>query len=92
MNELVEKITKLTDEWYSLIGKDHHKDRDCHWYIESKWSYGNSPVYLVVHYGYIIDEINEPCATYEDALKTLKNILEKEIREYRSYLTQDDES
>ena len=32
---IVEEITKLTDEWYFLIGKDHHKDRDCHWYIEA---------------------------------------------------------
>lgn len=85
MNNIIEEITKLTDEWYSLIGSDHHKDRDCHWYIETKWSYGNSPVYIVQHYGYIIDEINEVCSTYEDALKTLKRILENEIRQYRDY-------
>ena len=90
MKQIIDDITKLTDEWYCLIGNDHHKDRDCHWYIETKWSYGNSPVYIVSHYGYIItDEINEPCSTYEDALKTLKKILEREIQEYKNWITQD---
>jgi hypothetical protein len=36
--DIIEEITKLTNEWYFLIGKDHHKDRDCHWYVENKWS------------------------------------------------------
>ena len=90
MKDLLDEITKLTGEWYKLIGSDHHKDRDCHWYIETKWSYGNSPVYIVNHYGYIItDEINESCSTYEDALKTLKKILYREIQEYKSWITQD---
>jgi len=82
---MINEITKLTSEWYSLIGKDHHKDRDCHWYIETKFSYGKPPKYTVQHWGYILDEIVEECASYDEALKKLKEILEKEIKEYMSY-------
>ena len=90
--ELIDEITKLTDEWYRLIGPDHHKNRDCHWHINTTWSYGNSPVYVIEHFGYIIDEeIIKSCLTYDDALKTLKIILEKEIEEYRNYRNQDND-
>jgi hypothetical protein len=90
MKEIIDEITKLTDEWYVMIGKDHHKDRDCHWYIETKWSYGYSPIYVVAHYGYILDTINDEFTSYEDALKRLKDILVKEIEEYRSQYKGDD--
>ena len=82
MSELIEEITKLTDEWYTLIGPDHHKDKDCHWYIETRWSYGNPPKYTVWHHGYILDRIEEDWNTYELALERLKEILTREIEEY----------
>lgn len=86
MNNIIEDITKLTEEWYLLIGSDHHKDRDCHWYIETKWSYGYPPSYTVQHCGYILDEIDKEFDSYENALIGLKNILEREIKEYRDYI------
>jgi hypothetical protein len=59
-----------------LIGKDHHKDRDCHWYIETRWSYGYSPKYFVQHYGYILHDFEEQeFSTYEEALSGLKEFL-----------------
>jgi len=85
MNNIIEDITKLTEEWYDLIGGDHHKDRDCHWYIETKWSYRYPPTYTVQHWGYIIDYIEEKCDSYDDALIKLKEILKREIYEYKSY-------
>ena len=57
--ELLDDITNLTAVWYELIGGDHHKDRDCHWYVETKWSYGNTPTYKVHHFGYILDTIEQ---------------------------------
>jgi hypothetical protein len=81
MKNIIKEITELTDEWYKLIGSDHHKDRDCHWYIETKWSYGSSPVYVIQHYGYILDEIVETWSEYELALKRLKEILIEKIEE-----------
>lgn len=88
---IIEEITKLTEEWYFLIGKDHHKDRDCHWYIETKWSYSYPPTYSVQHFGYILDKIEEEFNSYDDALLALKNILIKEIKEYKSYIKNEDD-
>ena len=81
MENIIEEITKLTDEWYRLIGSDHHKDRDCHWYIETKWSYGQPPKYSVQHFGYILDEIVETWTDYNMALNRLKEILMEKIEE-----------
>jgi len=78
---IIEEITKLTEEWYFLIGKDHHKDRDCHWYIEIKWSYGYPPVYTIQHFGYILDNIEEECNSYEEALTVLRDTLKEKIEE-----------
>lgn len=91
MKDLIDEITKLTDEWYIMIGPDHHKDRDCHWHIETKWSYGLSPTYVLWHYGYILDEIQDECDSYESCLIRLKEILTEEIKQYRKYITNEDE-
>jgi hypothetical protein len=78
--KLIDEITRLTDEWYFLIAKDHHKDRDCHWYIETKWSYGHEPIYTLQHYGYIIHpDINISYKSYEQALVNMKKLLEQHI-------------
>lgn len=92
MNTIIEEITKLTEEWYTLIGPDHHKDRDCHWYIETKWSYGQPAIYIIQHYGYIIDEVSETWKTYELALERLKEILTEEIKQYKIYKYDNEES
>ena len=91
MKEIVEEITKLSDEWYALVGPSHHKDRDCHWYVETKWSYGQSPKYSVQHWGYILGDIVEECDSYDEALVKLEEILTKEIKEYISYQNDNDE-
>jgi hypothetical protein len=81
-----QEITKLTQEWYALMGEDHHKDRDCHWYIETKWSYGQVPTYCVIHHGYVYDRIDENWNSYQGALNRLREILIdaiKEINEFR---------
>jgi hypothetical protein len=81
MKNITEEITKLTDEWYNLIGPRHHKDRCCHWYIETKWSYGLPPKYTAQHYGYIRGNVEVVCSSYEDALVALKAELENAIKE-----------
>lgn len=87
MDCLISEITKLTDEWYHLIGKDHHKNKDCHWYIETKWSYGLSPVYTVQHHGYILHDFEDiECSSYDDALKTLKDVLIEKIEEEKKFI------
>jgi len=81
---IVDEITKLTDDWYHLIGKDHHKDRDCHWYIETKWSYGYPPKYTVQHWGYIVDEIEREYDSYEEALSGLRDILIEKVQQEKT--------
>jgi hypothetical protein len=92
MENIVEEITKLTDEWYFLIGKDHHKDKCCHWYIETKWSYGFPPKYFVQHWGYILGDIQEEFDSYEDALLGLKEILIEKIEEEKNHKEEDNEN
>jgi hypothetical protein len=75
MDKITEEITVLTNEWYELIGPSHHKDKDCHWYINTKWSYGYSPIFVVEHFGYILSDIEIECGSYQEALKTLKEQL-----------------
>jgi hypothetical protein len=91
MNSIIQEITNLTQEWYTLIGSDHHKDRDCHWYVETVWSYGNKPEYIIRHYGYILDEIEERWNSYDLALGRLKEILEEKIKEEKESQDQTNE-
>jgi hypothetical protein len=92
MNTDIQKeILVLTEEWHELVCAEIHKDRDCHWYIESVWSYGLLPKYFVRHYGNIIDDIEAKCDTYEEALHALKKIIkraierQKELENYPKY-------
>jgi len=89
MENIINKITDLTNQWYFLIGKDHHKDRDCHWYIETKWSYGQPPKYFVRHFGYILDEIEKEYSSFENALKGLEKTLEIEIEKEKKFQLED---
>ena len=89
MENTVQQITKLTEEWRSLTEKDHCKDRDFHWYVETKWSYGQPPKYNVQHWGYILGDIVEEFASYDEALVGLKNILIEKIEEEKKFQEED---
>jgi len=67
LSEIDEKITALTAAWYAYVNLDHHKDRDCHFYIEKVWSYGEPPVYRVSHPGYITDFASQDFRTSGEA-------------------------
>jgi hypothetical protein len=77
---LEDNITELSNNWYELIADDH-KDNDCHWCIEARWSYGYPPVYTVTHFGRLFDRIEEECETYEEALRLLDKYLRCAITE-----------
>lgn len=84
---LEEEITILTEKWYKYVNLDHHKDRDCHWYIEKRWSYGNAPYYQAFHHGYILDDWSSPeCDTLAAAETMLVNKLKREIQEAITHL------
>jgi hypothetical protein len=78
---LDEEIIELTTKWYKYVNLDHHKDRDCHWYIQKVWSYGNEPYYEVFHNGYVIDTWTSPkCETEELAQTILRDKLKRELQ------------
>ena len=80
--EILNQITELSKEWYIFIGGDHHKDRDCHFYINTVWSYGQQQKYRVEHFGYLYRDVEETFDTYQEAaeylLNTLKSMIERE--------------
>jgi len=49
---MTKTLTELISEYYALIGGEHHKDKDCHFYIEKIYSYGREPYWRFNHYGY----------------------------------------
>lgn len=86
----INEITELTKQWYKLIGSDHHKNRDCFWYINTIWAYGDKPCYAVEHNGYVYDDVRKECKTYEEALLTLKKEIENAIKEKLTFAEQYD--
>jgi len=79
------EISELAKEWYHLIGPQHHKDRDCHWRIVTRWSYGDPATYSVEHNGYILCDIQIPCASYFEALSKLKTKLKQSIEQEKEF-------
>ena len=77
---LEEEITALTEKWYKYVRLDHHKDRDCHWYVTKVYSYGEEPYYEASHLGYILDHWTSPrCGTEEMASTLLRDKLKREL-------------
>jgi hypothetical protein len=72
MKTTTNKITKLAGEYHKLISGDHHKDRDCHWTIETKWSYGKDPFYIVERNGYLHHTETARFDSYDSALAYLR--------------------
>lgn len=86
---LEEEITTLTTKWYKYVNLDHHKDRDCHWYIEKVWSYGDEPYYVAYHNGYIADDWKSPKCDTEELAQTilcdrLKNLLKSAVNDLKN--------
>lgn len=77
-----EEIQKLGEIWYWYVNADHHKDRDCHFYIEKKWSYGDSAMYMAHHAGYIADYFYSPeRETYVEAAWDLISFMRQNVFE-----------
>jgi hypothetical protein len=82
MTDLEQQLIELTNKWYNYVSLDHHKDRDCHWYITKVYSYGQPAKYIASHNGYILDPWDSlPVSTEEDAMMLLINKITREIRD-----------
>lgn len=85
-NNMEDKILKLTKMWYQYVGMGHHKDRDCHWYINKVWSYGDVPHYKIEHYGYIFKPCNSRrYSSYAGAEKALYRLINKAFQKEMSW-------
>jgi hypothetical protein len=83
-----EEIVYLSSLWYQYVGLDHHKDRDCHFYIQKVWSYGDAPYYQAHHNGYISDDFEgTKCTTLEEAQEELRDFMYLNIHKEYDWLT-----
>jgi hypothetical protein len=70
--QIIERLLKL---WYDLIGGDHHKDRDCWFFIEREYCTYNTPKWNVRHNGYILKDYDESFSTFSQAQERLIEFL-----------------
>ncbi len=88
MNEMQQEIVRLSNIWMRFVGQDHHKDRDCHWYIQKYYSYGEKPYYVAWHHGYIADDFEgTKCITLEEAEEELLNAIKFEIHKAKIWVS-----
>lgn len=71
---LEEEFILATQRWYEYVGKDHHKDIDCHWFVDREkiFSYGQPSTdhhYRLWHDGYILDDIDFVGETEDEVFK-----------------------
>lgn len=80
---------ELMKRWYEYVSVQHHKDRDCHWYIEVDYAYGDPPTYIAMHQGYVYDGgSGKERTTYAEAEQDLRDMVLDAIREQRAWATQ----
>jgi len=65
------EIAELVGRHYKSVASDCHKERDCHWYISERYSYGRHAGWVVEHDGYCYDGLEDgedgPFPTREEA-------------------------
>lgn len=86
----MQALTKqLLELWYELIGGDHHKDRDCHFYIEKNFSTYKKSEWRLYHRGYLIDDYEKMLDSYEQAEKGLQDLLIEKMLYFTEYWESD---
>lgn len=82
-----EEILYLTKVWMRYIGPEHHKNRDCHFYVEKRWAYGDEPEYKAYHHGYVAKDFEGTrCDTLEEAEEELRDFLYLSIHKEEQWL------
>lgn len=61
------RLDELLATYNDYVCRDHHKDKDCHFSIEKRWSYGKANGYTPMHYGYVHHFHGPTFPTYEEA-------------------------
>lgn len=79
------EIKELIGLWTKAISIDHHKSKDCYFYIETKYS-SEEVEHRAVHYGYVAgDYIGPAKATYEEATADLLALLKKMLKDHYAW-------
>lgn len=66
-NTIQTRIKQATALWYDLVAKDHHKDRDCHFYLTLQFSYDGTRTIHIQHEGYVVGEWGETARSLSEA-------------------------
>ena len=78
--ELEVEILRLNYIYNHLIAWDHHKNRDCCFYIIQKFSYGSQIDFYIEHHGYINEYLDlRESKTWRAAAITLVELLRRII-------------
>lgn len=80
------EIVELTNKWYEYVSQDHHKDRDCHFYITLDYKYGDEPIFEIDHYGYVGDEFHAKAHTLEKAQVILLDRIKQMISKQKEWV------
>ena len=73
-----ERIEELVSFWQGLL-VDHHKDRDCHFYITYDFKYHTGLELTVSHSGYIADDFHITVKDINEAMSVLERQLHRQI-------------
>lgn len=91
LQQLEQRLTELTGQWMQTIRRQHHKDRDCHFVVERRLSYGDKPYWSAEHFGYWIERpFSKRCKTYREAVGALIALLTEEIAEAKRCIEERD--
>ena len=86
----MQALTKqLLELWQELIGGNHHKDRDCHFYIERNFSTYKKSEWRLYHRGYLIGDYEKIFPTYKETEKGLQDLLIEQMLYFTEYWESD---
>lgn len=80
VKDKTKRLEDLISFWMSLL-TDHHKDRDCHFYITHDFQYHTGLKLTVGHYGYIAESWDIEVKDMDEAYAVMERMLHKQILE-----------
>ena len=92
MKNNTKTISNLVALWYDVVNLDHHKDRDCHFAVGTRFSYNGQMKHFVEHHGYVIHNRQdiEEFDSIEDAENSLIKLLDENIRKRLKFASEDE--
>lgn len=83
----MEELQRLQEAWYHYVSQDHHKDRDCHFYVNLDFAYdGTDVTHEVTHHGYIYHSDLRLEGEGADYARTLKRAILTVIKDQETWV------